>query len=94
MHGLIDLEYPYGCHWSNEIQKIRTSFSENHAPAFAAPIYHPSSFIDLANPVLANRRSIKNICTVSGGNSTQMDVTGPMSFEKKLGPLFRKLVLP
>ena len=42
MHGLIDLEYPYGCHWSNEIQKIRTSFSENHAPAFAAPIYHPA----------------------------------------------------
>ena len=82
MHGLIDLEYPYGCHWSNEIQKIRTSFSENHAHAFAAPIYHPSSFIDIANTVLANRRSVKTICMVSGSDSTHIEVTGPKTFEK------------
>ena len=83
MHGLIDLEYPYGCHLSNEIQKIRTSFSENHAPAFAAPIYHPSSFIDLSIIVLDNRRSVRTICTVSGSNSAHVDVNGPMTFEKK-----------
>ena len=82
MHGLIDLEYPYGCHWSDEIQKIRTSFSENHAHAFAAPIYHPSSFIDIANTVLANRRSVKTICMVSGSDSTHIEVTGPTTFEK------------
>ena len=83
MHGLIDLEYPYGCHWSNETQKIRTSISENHAPAFAAPIYHPSSFIDLSIIVPANRRSVKTIFTVSESNSDHVDVNGPMTFEKK-----------
>ena len=74
------------------LKKIRTSFWENDAPAFAAPIYHPSSFIDLANTFLANKRSLKTICTVLGSKSTHMDVTGPTNF-KNLGPLFQKILL-
>ena len=33
--------------------------------------------MDLANIVLANRRSVKTICTVSGSDSTHMVVTSP-----------------
>ena len=72
MHGLRELEYQYGCHMSDENQKIRTSFSEKHAPDFAAPVCHPSNFIDLANTLLAKRRSVKTICMVSGCDSTHM----------------------
>ena len=39
MHGLRELEYPYGCHWSDEIQKTKTSFSESPAPAFLRPLF-------------------------------------------------------
>ena len=32
MRGLRELEYPYGCHWSHEVQKNGTSFLESRAP--------------------------------------------------------------
>ena len=56
---------------------------------FAVPSCHPNTFIDLANTFLANKRSLKTICTVSGSESTHKDVTGQMYFEK-IGPYFVK----
>ena len=94
MHGLRELENPYACHWSDEFQKIRTTFSEKPASLICGPVCHPSTFIDLANTTLADRRSVKTICVVLGSDSTHMDVTGPMNFEKRIEPLFRKIVLP
>ena len=35
MHVLGGLQSPYGCHWSDEFQKIRTFFSENRAPGIS-----------------------------------------------------------
>ena len=34
MHDLGGLQNPQSCHWSDEFQKIRIFFSENHAPGF------------------------------------------------------------
>ena len=48
---------------------------------FAVPSCHPSSSLDLANFFLANKRSAKTVCTVSGSESNHVDVTGPMNFE-------------
>ena len=73
-----------------EFQKIDTFFGETCSWDLSATSCHTSTFIDIANIFLANRRSVKTICTVSGSNSSHMDVTGPMNFEKKLGPFFAK----
>ena len=84
MHGLRELEYPYGRTDPMKLKKIRTSFSEKRAPFFAAPVCHPITFIDLGDTLLANRRSAKAKCTDSGSDSTHLDVAGPMNFEKRI----------
>ena len=64
------------------ISKNDTFFGETCSWDFSATSCHTSSFIDIANIFLANRRSVMTICTVSGSKSSHMDVTGPMNFEK------------
>ena len=93
MHGLRELENPYACHWSDEFQKIRTTFSEKPASLICGPVCHPSTFIDLANTTLADRRSVKTICVVLGSDSTHMDVTGPVK-SKQPGRFFGKIMFP
>ena len=56
-------------------------------PGFWGPGCHPSTLIDLVNPALASRGSIKPICMVSEGYRTHRGVTRPMNF-KKLGRFF------
>ena len=68
-----------------EFQKIDTFFGETCSWDFSATSCHTSTFIDIANIFLANKRSVKTICTVSGSNSSHMDVTCPMNFEKNWG---------
>ena len=72
------------------ISKNRHLFGETCSWDFSATSCHTSIFIDVANVFLANRRSVMTICTVSRSNSSHMDVTGPMNFEKKIGPFFAK----
>ena len=57
---------------------------------FSEPSCHSSSFIDLAKTALANIRSVKTICMVSGSDSTHVGVTGPMNFEKNYDLFFAK----
>ena len=71
-----------------EFQKIDTFFGETCSWDLSATSCNTSTFIDIANIFLANRRSVKTICTVSGSNSSHMDVTGPMNFEKKIRTFF------
>ena len=76
------------------IFKSRTFFLEKCAPGdFGAPGCHPSTLIDLAITVLANRSTLETICMISEGYRTHRYVTGPMSF-KKSGRFSRKIVLP
>ena len=63
-------------------KKLGHFFAKSCSRDFATSICHPSTFMDLANIVLANKRSVKTIRTVSGSDSTHVDVTGPMNFEK------------
>ena len=94
MHGFREQGHPYGRHWSDEFQKIRTSFSENPAPAFCGPVCHPSTFIDLAIFALASKNSVKTIWSVWESHSTQRGATGAWNFKKKMGHFFwRKLLL-
>ena len=91
MYALRELQYSWGRHLSNEFQKKPGSFiGESCSLDFSAPSCHPSTFIDIANIVLANRRSVKAICTVSGSDRTHVDVTGPMNFENNYDLFFVK----
>ena len=63
------------------ISKNRHLFGETCSWDLSATSCHPSTFMDPANIFLANRRSVKTLCTVSGSDSTHVDVTGPMNFE-------------
>ena len=83
MYGFREQEHPYGRHWSDEFQKNRTSFSENHAPAFFGPVCHPSTFSDLAIFALASKKSLKTIWSVWESHSTQRGATGSWKFKKK-----------
>ena len=67
----------------NSKQPVRFFLRKSWSRNFAVPSCHPNTFIDLANTVLANRCSANTICMDSGNDSTHLDVTGPMNFEKK-----------
>ena len=73
-----------------EFQKIGTFFGETCSSGFYEHSCHPNTYSDLGNIVLANRGSVKTICMVSGSDSTHVDVTPPMNFEKKFGTSFSK----
>ena len=44
MHGFRERQYPYWCHWPDEIQKITTSFSENRDPDFCGTCFPSKHF--------------------------------------------------
>ena len=90
MDILRELQYQDRCHWLMEFQKIGTFFWRNLLLELFCPQLPSNHFIDLANIVLANRRSVKTICLVSGFESAHMDVTRPMNFEKKSDFFFVK----
>ena len=50
-----ELEYPYGCHWSDEFPKTRTFFRKIVLLHFAVPSCHPSTLIDLSNTSLVKK---------------------------------------
>ena len=51
-------------------------------PGFWGTWLHQSTLFDLANTVLASKRSVETICMNSVGYRTHRAVTGPMSFKK------------
>ena len=87
MYGLRELQYSWGRHLSNDFQKTGSFFWRNLLLGYFCPSCHPSYFIDLANIVLDKRRSVKTLCLVSGGDSTQMVVTSPVN-SKQTGRFF------
>ena len=70
-----------GAPGSRKIKKLGPFLGETCSWGLFAPTCHRITFIELANIVLAYRRSIKTICTVSGSDMTHMDVTRPLKFE-------------
>ena len=60
-----------------EFQKIDTFFGETCSWDLSATSCNTSTFIDIANTDLANIRSAKTICRISGSDSTHMVVTSP-----------------
>ena len=69
-------------------QPVDVFFGEIIVPDFAVPSCHPITLIDLSNTALVEKRFAKTKCAVSGSDSTHMDVTGPMNFEKKIRTFF------
>ena len=57
-------------------------FWENLGPGFSVPSCHPSTSNDLSTTALDEKRFVRTLCTVSGSDSTHIDVTDPMTFEK------------
>ena len=63
-------------------------------PDFWGPWLPSSTFIDLANTVLASKRSLEPICIISEGYITHGGVTGPMKLKKKTGFFFSENRVP
>ena len=76
------LQNPKSCHWSDEFQKITTFCRKIVLPGFWGTWLYQNTLFDLANTVLASKRSVETICMNSVGYRTHRAVTGPMSFKK------------
>ena len=68
-------------------KKLGPFFWRNLLLGCFCPSCHPIYFNDLANIVLAKRRSVKTLCLVSRSDSTQMAVTSPAN-SKQTGRFF------
>ena len=62
-------------------------------PGFCGTWLYQNTLFDLANTVLASKRSVETICMNSVSYRTHRAVTGPMSFQK-ITTFCRKIVLP
>ena len=87
------LQNPKSCHWSDEFQKITTFCRKIVLPGFWGTWLYQNTLFDLANTVLASKRSVETICMNSVSYRTHRAVTGPMSFQK-ITTICRKIVLP
>ena len=84
----------HGCVTGPMKFKKRTFFFEKScSSAFGEPACHPSTLIDFVNTALASKDSVETIGMFWEGWRTHRGVNGSMNF-KKLGRVFRKIVLP
>ena len=61
MRGLRQLQYPYGCHWSDEFQKSAHTFRKVTLSEFCGHYLPSKHFFDPVNTALAIKQIVKAI---------------------------------